>query len=280
MVGMKKVVLGVIITLLASSVFAQGPLTTAGNLRVNSDANGNLMTAFGVASGTAGPLTVFPNLRLRTDASGNLLIAVNGGTATPNILCLDAANVDVCLQRQAAGILNLTNLAAGTTFTRLNFGTALVGNPALKVSTNTLQVRLADDSTFATLSAGQVNANGSIFAVGSGVGLGIGNLSIINTSPTATTFCTSPTVPSNNGTFAFTINVGTGCATSVGTITFPAATTGWVVKCMDVTTPASYVIDQTGGTATTATITAYARTTGLASNWTSSDVLRCMAVAY
>jgi hypothetical protein len=100
------------------------------------------------------------------------------------------------------------------------------------------------------------------------------------TAPTATTFCTTPSIPANNGTAAFTVGVGTSCATSVGTITLPAAATGWVAVCQNVTNPATNVVAQTGGSTTTVTVTNYARTTGIASNWTDSDVLRCLAHAY
>ena len=58
------------------------------------------------------------------------------------------------------------------------------------------------------------------------------------------------------------------------------ATTGWVVDCHDVTTPASFITEQTGGTTATATVTNYSRTTGLAIAWTASDILRCAARAY
>lgn len=101
-----------------------------------------------------------------------------------------------------------------------------------------------------------------------------------STAPTATTFCTSPSIPTNNGTAAFTVNVGTSCATSVATITFPTATTSWVVNCSNVTVPATNVVSQTGGTTTTATLTNYSRTTGLAANWTDSNILRCQATGY
>lgn len=101
-----------------------------------------------------------------------------------------------------------------------------------------------------------------------------------DTAPTATTFCTSPSIPANNGTSAFTINVGTACASSTGTITLPAAATGWVCDFHNVTTPASNVVEMTGGSTTTVTMTNYARTTGLASNWTDSHVIRAKCMAY
>lgn len=80
------------------------------------------------------------------------------------------------------------------------------------------------------------------------------------------------------GACAFDIDLGG--AAQTGTITLPAATTGWVVTLQNVTTPASFIISQTGGTQTTATFTCYSRTTGLAANWNANDHARCTAVAY
>lgn len=127
---------------------------------------------------------------------------------------------------------------------------------------------------------GGLTIPGTTFITGAGSAFGVGNVSMINTAPVATTFCTSPSVPANNGTFAFTVNVGTACATSVGTITFPSATTGWVIECHNVTAPATNIVEQTGGSTTTATITNYVRTTGVAGNWTDSNILRCSAKGY
>lgn len=101
-----------------------------------------------------------------------------------------------------------------------------------------------------------------------------------STAPTVTGFGTSPSVVANNGTAAFTINVGTGGTANTGTITLPAATTGWVCTCFDVTTPASFVVGLTGGSTTTCTVSSYSRTTGLLTAWTASDILRCTAVGY
>lgn len=91
--------------------------------------------------------------------------------------------------------------------------------------------------------------------------------------------CTAPTVTAN-GTAAFTMTLGTGCSTSVGTVTLPAATTGWSCQFDNVTAPQSNIVDQTGGATTTATITNYARTTGLAANFTDSQVIRGSCVGY
>lgn len=101
------------------------------------------------------------------------------------------------------------------------------------------------------------------------------------TAPVATTFCaTSPSIPTNNGTSAFTINVGTSCSTSVGTVTMPSAPTGWSCNFHDVTTPASFNPKQTGGTQTTVTLTNYSQTAGTATNWVASEILRADCTAY
>lgn len=100
------------------------------------------------------------------------------------------------------------------------------------------------------------------------------------TAPTVTGFGSSPSVPNNNGTSAFTVNVGTGGTANTGSVTLPAAATGWVCTAQDVTTPASFVTAQTGGTTTTATFANYSRTTGLITAWTASDVLRVSCFAY
>jgi len=65
-----------------------------------------------------------------------------------------------------AGIVLLRD-NMGTTFNRLQFGGTTSAFPALKRNTDTLEVKLADDSAFATLSAGQVRANG-LLAVSNG----------------------------------------------------------------------------------------------------------------
>ena len=133
-----------------------------------------------------------------------------------------------------------------------------------------LWVEAADGGVAAA--AGTIHA-GASYHLGS-------TLFVSATAPTVSGFGTSPSVPNSNGTAAFSIDVGTGGTASTGTITLPAATTAWVVSCYDVTTPASYITHQTGGTTTTAAVTNYSRTTGLATAWTASDILRCHAAAY
>ena len=74
--------------------------------------------------------------------------------------------------------------------------------------------------------------------------------------------------------------MGTGGTASTGTVTLPTAAVGWVCDFHDVTTPASFVTEMTGGTSTTVTVTNYSRTTGIATAWAASDVLRAKCIAY
>lgn len=85
-------------------------------------------------------------------------------------------------------------------------------------------------------------------------------------------------IVSANGTFAFRVDLGG--AASTGTITLPAATTGWVLIGMNITNPAANVIGQTGTTTTSATFTNYIRTTGVAGNWSANDNATFIAMAY
>lgn len=102
------------------------------------------------------------------------------------------------------------------------------------------------------------------------------------TAPTLASFGgTGAAVSASNGTAAFDINVGTGAPGSTGTITFPAATTGWNCYCHDITTtPLVRATVQTGGSTTTCVIAEVTTSTGAALNWTASDHLRCTAMAF
>lgn len=114
-----------------------------------------------------------------------------------------------------------------------------------------------------------------------GVGMAGGVLLFSINAPTITSgFGTAPSVVANNGTAAFTINVGTGGTATGGVIGLPTATTGWVVHVVNITNPSTSVTAQTAGTVSGVTITNFSRTTGLAGAWAASDILRCVAVAY
>lgn len=126
---------------------------------------------------------------------------------------------------------------------------------------------------------------GRISSSGIFLGNGVNNtgtkLTMATGVPTLTGgFCTSPSVVTANGTAAFALNVGSACATGAGTITLPAATTGWSCNFSDITAPGTNVVAQTGGTTTTATIQNYLRTTGATANFGSGDVIRGSCVGF
>src|SRR5208283_4935148 len=107
---------------------------------------------------------------------------------------------------------------------------------------------------------------------------------IADAAPTISSgFGTGASITANNGTAAFTINVGTGTVTNPGVIGFPTATTGWAVHCDDVTSATSislFLTKQTATSSTTATITQFTSAASTSTSWTASDVLVCTASAY
>ena len=106
-----------------------------------------------------------------------------------------------------------------------------------------------------------------------------GKLHISATAPTiASGFGTTPTITAFN-TSAFKIVVGTGGAAN-GVITFPAAPNGWFVYAQDVTAGTTIFLQQTASSTTSATVTSFSITTGLAANMSAGDIILLMALAY
>lgn len=105
-------------------------------------------------------------------------------------------------------------------------------------------------------------------------------LAVSATAPTvASGFCTSPVLSTPNGTAAFVLTVGTSCSASTGTLTMPEAANGWACYLVNTTDPGDIPV-QTGGTTTTVTVENYSRTSGMAANFTDSDVLRVLCTGY
>lgn len=123
----------------------------------------------------------------------------------------------------------------------------------------------------------------STIAASSSIVLGASQvLTMSATAPTISSgFGTNPSIVANNGTAAFTINVGTGGTANSGVIGLPAATTGWAVQCMNTSTNTAtvFLTKQTATTTTTATIGNY-DAAGAAAAWVASNVLVCSAIAY
>lgn len=96
----------------------------------------------------------------------------------------------------------------------------------------------------------------------------------------ASGFCTSPGVSASNGTIAFAVFVGTACAANNGILTLPAAATRWKCDADSTTAYASNVLVAVPTSTTTVQIYNYSRTTGAATNFTSSDILNMSCKAY
>lgn len=249
-------------------------------------AGGGLVIGNSVTNGTA-------NSVLYTDSSGNLAndsgLTYASSVLTAPMLSLGAAwSTGTGITRGANA--NQIDITAVTPTIRVIQGELnLVGNGTLiwGDQTNTwsgnvasVNINRAATNKLRIGSGGSNNAEGSLQLAGLEVYNGTAaKVAVSGTAPTISAgFCTSPTVTSNNGTAQFVITIGTSCAAATGTVTMPAASNAWTCYVANVTSPASNVPEQTGGTTTTVTVTNYARTTGLAANWTDSEVLRFMCL--
>lgn len=133
------------------------------------------------------------------------------------------------------------------------------------------------------------NADGAVTAftyrASGNISMGSNIILLSATAPTISSgFGTSPSVPSNNGTGAFTVNVGTGGTATGGVLTMPAATTGWNCTVTNRTAVAANRANQwtvqTAATTTTVTVQNQTISTGAALAWTASDVLHLACFAY
>jgi hypothetical protein len=120
-------------------------------------------------------------------------------------------------------------------------------------------------------------------SIGTIYGLRIGASQVMlcsSAAPTITSAGTSPSVADNNGSCSFTVNVGTGGSASAVVLGLPTAAHGWTCNASDVTTQSTSVFlqKQTASSTTAATITNY-NTSGSATAFVASDLLRvsCMA---
>jgi hypothetical protein len=110
----------------------------------------------------------------------------------------------------------------------------------------------------------------------SGTLLQAANLLISETAPTISAgFGSSPSIATNNGTAAFSINIGGGSTASSGVIGLPMATNGWNCWAADLTNPTTgggYNVKQTASTSSSATLTGYSAA-GSVAPWAASDIL-------
>lgn len=174
----------------------------------------------------------------------------------------------------SAGVLtNSGSYISASSGIGYGFGTS-VNEGCIKKSGAGLLIRSCNDAQNAFIQASALQSSGTI---GSTTRI-IGSF----TAPSISSgFGMDAAIVANNGSFAFTINVGTGGTANTGVIGLPAATTGWSVRCQDITTtPGVFDTKQTASSTTTASIGNFNTTLGTAAAWTASDVLSCSAMAY
>jgi hypothetical protein len=110
------------------------------------------------------------------------------------------------------------------------------------------------------------------------------NLLITATAPTISSgFGTSPAVTGNNGTAAFTVNVGSGGTATTGILAMPTAANGWNCQINDVTAAAAnvaYNTRQTASSINTVTVQNQTTSTSAAVAWGANDILGMSCFAY
>lgn len=113
-----------------------------------------------------------------------------------------------------------------------------------------------------------------------------GEMLIVDTAPTISSgFGSSPSIASENGPSAFTIDVGTGGSATGGVIGLPTAATGWNCFVHNQTDwaagdAARGLTRQTAETTTTVTVENQLTSDGVALAWTASDILIVSCFAY
>lgn len=212
------------------------------------------------------------------------------GTADENQLRIQGHSTqtsELFVLENSAGTDAFTVTAAGVARLLLTYGAGdgSAGTPSYGFTGCGSGCGLYNSVTGTALSYGGVKAlsvSSSAVNLHLPINVASGVVAISTTAPTiASGLCTSPAISASNGTAAFAITVGTSCAgISTGTLTMPAATTGWHCRFNNVTTPASFIVDQTGGSTTTVTFTNYSRTTGLATDFTASESIRASCLGY
>ena len=176
---------------------------------------------------------------------------------------------------------NYVGISAGTSNVA-----AFQGN-GLEIINGANVIWVASIGSGADVSLGRGAANRLDLASGDSFNLVSGTLRlndvllVSTTAPTISSgFGTTPSIANNNGTAAFTINVGTGGTASSGVVGLPTATTGWSCEAQDQTTPGVNATKQTANTTASVTLTNYNTTTGVAAAWTASDILYVNCLAF
>ena len=187
-----------------------------------------------------------------------MIAYAQGNTATAYGITLGGYTAINASDTQAANLLGLL-IGVGNNNSPIKFGT--------------------NNAIVQTITASGVAVTGAISATTT---YGYTHILSSATAPTISSgFGSSPSILNNNGTAAFTVNVGTGGSASSGVITMPTATTGWACHVAPNGAPQAAAVTYSAPTsATSITLTNYTLTTGSALAWTASTVLQLLCTAY
>lgn len=206
-----------------------------------------------------------------------------------NISLLSASNT---LTLGSALTLNSGNFIAPALIQgRTLQSTVATGTAPLIVASTTnvpnLNASSLNGATFAATGAiGSTTPSTGVFTTvraTTGINMGASGATICSaTAPTISSgFGTGPSIVNQNGTCAFTVNVGTGGTASAGVIGLPAATTGWVCHVDPNGAPQAGAVTYPSPTsASSTTLTNYTAATGVALAWTASTVLQVSCFGY
>ncbi len=213
--------------------------------------------------------------KLADVATGNALIS--GGIGS------NPSWGKITLTAHVTGTLPATN--GGTGLASYTTGDLLYAN-----SGTTLAARAAVATGSVLVSAGVAtapvwSATPTVTTLTTSTSFNLTNVADATTAPTTSSgFGTGPSVAANNGTAAFTVNVGTGGTASAGVLTMPAATTGWICDVQNRTGQAANRADQhtvqTATTTTSITVQNQTISTGAALAWSASDILQIACRGY
>lgn len=155
--------------------------------------------------------------------------------------------------------------AAGVAVT----GTLAAGNNNFNVNGATGAITLSGGTTV-----------GNTIALAANAKYGVTANAVYNTAPTISAgFGAGASVVASNGSIAFTVN--TGAASASGTIGLPAAATGWVVLCQNITTnDANHAQTKMISSTTTTAVIGNYTSGGVSGNWGANDVIACIAIAF
>lgn len=310
----RLLVAAAISALIAGQVQAQsvtpGPASGSGSGSVTSVTAGAGATATPTTITTTGSIAV-TNPSPSTSVSGDLLTFLNAtgalqdsgtllsslptihGTITPG----DCASWFSATALQDAGVsgcggggggvpanLTLTNPASAATLTLIGGKTFTASNTLTLAGTDgTTMTFPSTSATIARTDVGQTFGGSNSFsgALSFGAGTPISVLAlkaIIATAPSSpNASCGSTSAFSeNNGTLSFNLTIGGTGITSVCTWTMPAAsdTDGWHCWGSNLTTNGLYLDQSAAASTTSAAVTFYTRTTGVATAPNSGDKIK------